>query len=198
MKVKVISLLQPWATLLFTPSITEPARAAKQWETRSWKPSKEMLRYLQNNWLYIHCSAAWRKDQQTLIGSRPFYQYCKNIDLPKGAIIGRVRIGDILTTEMWKDRYAGSLSGMNVLKTVCEEYHFGDYSPNRYAWEVKQYELLAVPIPTKGALSIWEYDMPEPYGLSGPGAHASFPHPPSVETIKAVQMMMDLAYTNCK
>jgi hypothetical protein len=194
MKVKVLSLLQPWATLLFLPADnSQIKRAAKAWETRSWKPSKEMRQYLKSNWLYIHASLGWKKDQRDLLAQRPFYKYLLNVDLPRGAIIGRVRIGEILTTEMWKQKYLPE-PGVKTVENL-NEYHFGDYTGGRYAWNIIAFELLAIPIPATGSLSFWDYDMPNPYGLNIGNGHASFTEPPNVQTAKAVQTMMELAFT---
>ncbi|MNO10365.1 hypothetical protein D3C81_2341800 [compost metagenome] len=43
-----------------------------------------------------------------------------------------------------------------------KEFHFGDYSECRYAWELVDVKQLPAPIPAKGKLSLWEWEEVQP------------------------------------
>lgn len=135
-KVKVISLLQPWAYLFAT--------GAKKFETRPWQTKHR-------GELYIHASAKVHfSDLELCRDSEHFARYIPdhtNGILAQGAIIGKVNLIDIVTTESIRE----SLS--------AEERAFGDYRDGRYAWKCEGAMLLPEPIPAKGKLSIWDFDM---------------------------------------
>ena len=44
-------------------------------------------------------------------------------------------------------------------KLTMEEKAFGDYSSGRYAWILKNPIAFAKPIPARGMLSLWEYEL---------------------------------------
>jgi hypothetical protein len=149
---KVLSLLQPWASLLVTKHPLGN-HVMKAWETRSWKPSKEMLAIIRKEGLLIHASARWAKEQKNVMKQWPFHMYAHHIGpMPLGSIIGRVTVGDILTSEDWLESYcAGDPPGK-----VLEEKRFGDYSPGRYAWNFPSFQKLPTPVPAIGVLSVWD------------------------------------------
>lgn len=157
---KVITLLQPWASLIFTPVPgTNNKKFAKGWETRSWKPSEKMIELLKDDSLYIHASKRLGKDQIELSKQWPFSDYIKDIrDLPLGVIIGSIYLGEIMTTEGWIFRASQYEDG--AFERYAEENQFGDYSPGRYAWKLLSPRLLKTPIPAKGSLSIWDFNHP--------------------------------------
>lgn len=68
--------------------------------------------------------------------------------LPIGVIIATVELYDIRPTVEIADSIP-----MNELR-------FGDYSPGRYAWMLRNVERLPVAIEAKGALSLWEWSKP--------------------------------------
>lgn len=39
-----------------------------------------------------------------------------------------------------------------------KEYQFGDYTPGRWAWDLRDVNQFPNPIPAKGKLRIWEYE----------------------------------------
>lgn len=134
-KIKVISLLQPWAYLF--------AIGAKKFETRPWQTKYR-------GELYIHASAkVYFSDLELCRESDHFKKYIpdQNGILVQGAIIGKVNLVDIVTTE-------------SVRETIsAQERAFGDYRPGRFAWRCEGATLLDIPIEAKGKLSIWEFDM---------------------------------------
>ncbi len=131
---KALSLLQPYASLMFVPD-------GKKFETRSWRTHHRGL-------IAIHAS---KKLDKWHLG---FARQHAGILLPRGeeemiptgAIIGVLDIVDIFTTNTAID------AGLIVRPL---EREFGDYGPNRYAWATANPIKLPFPIPCNGALSLW-------------------------------------------
>lgn len=151
---KVLSLLQPWATATMTPSNIGPF-AIKSWETRSWKPNPENLKRIQTEGMLIHASKKITKAQRSLLLDWPFNLHRELRELPTGQIIGWVQVGRILTTTQW----------MNEIRIQdrdderwAEEEMFGNYNPGRYAWELLKFEKFKDPIPATGSLNLWDYE----------------------------------------
>lgn len=143
---KVLSLLQPWASLVVL--------GHKKIETRSWntKYRGELL---------IHASKGKSKLGNELFMSKIakdatgwyFHDYkC----LPFGAIIGKVNLVDTFTTEEAIHR----MSYIEYFKNHPKEQEmaFGDYSPSRFGWLLSDPVVFNVPIPAKGMLGLWEFD----------------------------------------
>lgn len=134
---KVLSLLQPWATLVVI--------RAKQIETRSWSTDYR-------GELLIHASTG--KVGALLAMEPPFTKYIKKFkDLPFGAIIGRVTLKDVLLIEEKK------LEGNTLNQLTLEELAFGDFSVGRYAWLLSDAVQIDKPIPAKGSLRLWDFEM---------------------------------------
>lgn len=146
---KVLSLRQPWASLV--------VHGIKKWETRGWRPGDRNRKLIERDGLLIHASLT--KKSASLMGSAPFSNHLSTLGiLPYGAIIGRVKIGRLLSTKQWVHETAiNRLNGDLLLKDVHEKA-FGDYSPGRWAWELLEPELFPQPIPFRGKLTIWDYD----------------------------------------
>jgi len=181
---KVISLLQPWATLAVI--------GAKKIETRSWntKYRGEIL---------IHASKKLTK-QQILLGQNFNSKFGVGLgfvdSLPTGAIIGKVNVIDTFQfDEQTKDSLIYYYDHENKIGWELNEQEltFGDYSPGRYGWLVSDPVQFAIPIPAKGKRSIWEYDMPDHFHVPIPGGgHATFPSPPNQDTLDAINMLVEI------
>ena len=196
---KVLSILQPWATLVVI--------GAKKIETRSWNTKFRGP-------LLIHASQRKIKLQEgmfDLISEMEkitgFMDNYKN--LPYGAIIGKVdiistessyMISSILRREQENWRLHPNREFMNKFLAAKIDHEselvFGDYSPSRYGWLLSDAVEFANPIPAKGALSIWNYDLPDHFHLPVKGGLATFDSPPTKETVNAVNKMADLAFNN--
>lgn len=138
---KVISVIQPWATLL--------AISEKEFETRSW-----MTKY--RGKLAIHAS---KKIDKSACREEPF----RSILAKHGYNEKNLPVGVILATgnlvhcyQMLKDNGDSALLEGNV-EIKYTEYAFGDYSEGRYAWKIENVTKLAEPISVKGQLGLWEY-----------------------------------------
>lgn len=142
---KVLTLTQPWATLV--------AVGAKRIETRSWGTSYRGA-------LFIHAAKRFPKEARELCLQQPFRSALEVVtsypepgrfvmDLPLGEIVAVCRL--TYCTEM----------GPNVRETVlndwgADELAFGNYAPGRFAWGLRGVLKLPEPIPAKGRLSLWE------------------------------------------
>ena len=134
---KVLSLLQPWASLV--------VMGVKKIETRSWSTNYRGP-------LLIHASQS--KKGGFITSEEVFKKYISSfISLPFGAIIGRVTLEKILPA----DHFGLDDHAMNRL--TLEEKAFGDYSEGRYGWVLTDAEAFDEPIITRGHLNLWEYEM---------------------------------------
>ena len=132
---KVLSLLQPWASLV--------VMGAKRIETRSWQTPYR-------GELLIHASLG--KKGAALCTGPPFSQFINAFDrLPFGAIIGSAVLTDILPVEMLH------LPGKALASLTLEEKAFGDYTKGRYAWLLQDPVPFSEPIVIKGSLGLWNY-----------------------------------------
>jgi hypothetical protein len=131
-----ISILQPWATLWL---LQEPDE--KWFETRSWSRTYR-------GELLVH--AGKRKDREVTDGVRKFARELSRHgihsieDLTFGALIGKV-----------------DLIGCHKMSTLPEpdarERKAGVWHPERFAWKREAKPcLFTVPIPYRGALSLFE------------------------------------------
>lgn len=130
---KVISLLQPWATLI--------AIGAKQYETRSWKtPYRGPL--------LIHASKGKDRAGRKLWNESSL-GYPSLDELPFGKIICEVSLLDVHPAEEiepWLDD---------------REAQYGNYAPGRFAWKLQLVRRFRNPIPAKGSLGLWNFELPE-------------------------------------
>ena len=132
---KVITLTQPWASLV--------ALGAKRIETRSWTTSYRGP-------LYIHAAKGFPEDARELCFEEPFRTALGRLspaDLPRGAVLASAYLKHVLPVKVAQSCYP--LSEM--------EREFGDFSSGRFAWFLEDVVALAKPIPAKGSLGLWEY-----------------------------------------
>lgn len=138
MKVKCLSLWQPWATLV--------AIGAKQYETRSWSTSYRGP-------LVIHAA---KTDKSLYMSSWPHFRLHlkdRNItrleQFPLGAALCLVELVDVVRTETVVDGLSAA------------ERAFGDFSPGRFAWEIACVRRFPEPIPMRGAQGLFEVEIPD-------------------------------------
>lgn len=146
---KVISLLQPWATLVVI--------GAKQIETRSWntKYRGEIL---------IHASAGKNKRYRDIMSDfkQEFFalQLPDYGSLPFGAVIGKVNLVETAPSNHFVSLFGDNpKTGLSAKLDSEKELAFGDFSEGRYGWlledavsfEEHQY-------PVKGSLGLWNFD----------------------------------------
>lgn len=138
---KVLSLLQPWASLA--------VMGAKRYEVRNWQtPHRGPL--------LIHASARHptRREKSMFESADYFKDFIPDTgELPYGSIIGQVTLTEIFRTER--------LMAQMELDTRTDwerELAFDDFSPNRYAWKFEEPKFLKHFLPLKGSLGLWTYD----------------------------------------
>ena len=128
---KVLSIKEPYATLIATGN--------KLIETRSWKTNYR-------GELFIHASG--KKIDKKVLTNNYIATLIKDLKMNYGNIICKANLVDCVYMDE------------NFLKTIksnSKEYKLGEYKIGRYAWILKDVELIN-PIPVKGRLNIWNYD----------------------------------------
>lgn len=158
--IKAISLKQPWASLIFM--------GLKKIETRSWAS-------LYRGPLAIHASASTDKGLMALLEKDEVFQAGlemalgkeRDFDLavlPRGCVLGIVYLEDVLRIPVNKTTYQSKAARSEnfrrgvTLPPAMPELAFGDFAPGRFAWILGRPRAFETPIPSKGALAVWEWD----------------------------------------
>ena len=129
---KVISIIEPWASLI--------KEKVKYIETRSWKTNYRGK-------IYIHASLKKvpKKDERINI----LISLLENKNFKYGHIIAEATLVDCIYMD---EKFISKIKNNN------KEYICGEYSIGRYAWVLKDIKELNEPIPAKGNLGIWNYN----------------------------------------
>lgn len=131
-KLKVLSLIEPYATLIKI--------GKKKIETRSFKTNYR-------GELYIHASST--KIPKEYKNKKEVMNLVKDTDLNFGHIILKCNLVDcVYIDEEFLDK----------IRKDKLEYLVGDYKLGRYAWILEDIEVLDKPIFAKGKLGIWNYE----------------------------------------
>ncbi|MBD2705374.1 ASCH domain-containing protein [Spirosoma sp. BT702] len=142
----VISLYQPYATLVVL--------GLKQFETRSWDTHYRGI-------LGIHATSTMPAWCRNLCLQEPFRNRLsahgfRADNLPLGKILGTVNLVDTQRTEDWLTEKGEDIDNF---VNWYEQYLYGDYSDGRFAWEFQNSRLFDVPIPAKGSLGFWKFNL---------------------------------------
>jgi activating signal cointegrator 1 len=148
MKYKVLTLTQPWATLV--------ALGAKKIETRSWATSYRGP-------LAIHAAkglgSGGEQGLMELCRTEPFRSvlldagYLGTPVLPRGAIVAVCELIGCVPT------IGTGPKGTDWINDLSDqERAFGDYTPGRYALPLDNVRALPEPIPARGALGLWTWE----------------------------------------
>lgn len=142
MKIKALSLWQPWASLITV--------GAKKIETRSWGTAYR-------GWIAIHAAKTWDSQLADLCLEEPFRTALWGIpctleppnpaDLPRGAVVGLGRLHRCLPVNR---EYTPAIP-----KADTSEYRFGDYSPGRFMWIFDEVWRLRQPVLLRGRQGLW-------------------------------------------
>lgn len=138
---KVLSLLQPWASLVVL--------GLKTFEVRGWKTNYRGP-------LLIHASAKKpsRREKLFFENADYFSKYIINMDLlPYGSIIGKTELYEIFQTD-WLVQNPDVIKGHNWEM----EFSFDDFGQARFAWHLRNAAELKKYLPLKGSLGLWEYN----------------------------------------
>lgn len=131
---KVITLIQPWATLV--------ALGEKKIETRSWSTNFRGR-------IAIH---AGKKIDRSVFGQPYYLEVFQKYSITPAniitsSIIATCRIGDVKRTEELIDKISN------------QEFAFGNYEPNRYGWILDDLNLIKPIEGVKGMLGFWNYNV---------------------------------------
>lgn len=153
---RALTLRQPWASLCVHERMDVPEFVPlKGWETRSWRPSQNNHRAMNESGLLIHSAGKFVFEDHGKLQYEPFNKYGNLYRKPSvGAIIGWVRVGRIIPTTEWMREFK---PGKNGEDATWENYHFGDFAPGRWAWELLEPLMFKTPIKFLGTQSLWEY-----------------------------------------
>lgn len=150
LQLKVISLWQPWASLM--------AAGYKRVETRSWAP-----RGLTHGQLVaIHAAKRWTDEEQELCLYDPDFRRVLTlaterglwniINPPLGCVVAIARFDRAIPTY----QFFRSKGAVPVYRLSDDEAAFGNYGPNRYGWVFSEVRPLA-PIPLRGQQGIFDW-----------------------------------------
>ena len=128
---KILSIKEPYATLIATGN--------KLIETRSWKTNYR-------GELFIHASG--KKIDKKVLTNNYIATLIKDLPMNYGNIICKANLVDCVYMD---EKF------LKTIKSNSKEYKLGEYKIGRYAWILKDVELIN-PIPVKGRLNIWNYD----------------------------------------
>lgn len=148
MKVKTISLWQPWASLV--------ALGEKRIETRSWSTSHR-------GQIAIHAAKTWSNELHGMCCRHPFdsvlgyasvcgvpsyVRHGRVNPLPFGAVLAVATLADCVPVERVRD-------GLSL-----NERAFGDYTTGRFAWLFEDVRPLSRPFPLKGHQGLFMAEIP--------------------------------------
>lgn len=128
---KVLSLTEPYATLI--------KDGKKKIETRSWKTNYRGK-------LYIHSSSTKMPNE-----------YKNNKDLMSLVDIDKLNYGNIICSCELVDCIEMTNKFIEKVRQNKNEYISGEYAEGRYAWILKDIQVLDKPIKAKGQLNVWDY-----------------------------------------
>lgn len=149
---KAITIWQPWASLVMM--------GAKQYETRSWQTKHRGP-------LAIH--AGQSRHTVDLIYTNPIirtHYHAKHM-LDERAIPFSAVLGVVLLMECFEVQPAGEHE--TTLMRTTEKNHaretwlkqdesrLGDFTPGRFAWELRVVEIFRSPIRARGSQGLWEW-----------------------------------------
>jgi len=143
--VKVLSLWEPWASLVIF--------GVKRIETRSWATEYRGP-------LVIHASKKVSREQIEICHRDPFRSALRACgidrwqDFKLGAAIGTVTLVDCRRIE----------SDADVPSDDDPEYWFGNYAPGRFGWILKRPEVFATAIALRGRQGLFDV-APEEIGM---------------------------------
>jgi hypothetical protein len=175
--VKALTLHEPWASLV--------SHGFKTIETRSWQTkyrgplaihaSKKRFGFNSETAEFVRTWSVdvWRAVPKA--GADP--EMCDNY--PLGCVVATAHLDDVVPTdpeaenglmwsriwnddpeevEFWASQGWWRHGGDPVAHTAQRRY--GDFAPGRWAWLLSDVMSLVKPVPVKGALGLWNFEMP--------------------------------------
>ena len=137
-------MTQPWASLV---AIGENTIETRSWNTRYRGP------------LAIHAAKGFPPDARALCRRQPYRAvlarrgYASAGDLPLGAVIAVAVLEEVLVFDRDSLRRVRDEARRGSLP--AHEADFGDFSPGRFGFVLREVRRLAAPIPVRGMLGLW-------------------------------------------
>jgi hypothetical protein len=137
---KVLSLSQPWATLAVL--------GAKRFETRGWQTGHRgpLAVHAARRFPSANRLLCYREPVRALLRAAGFEDWSK---LPCGAVVGTVEVVGCVP--------ADELTGLSEFDRAL-----GDFSPGRWAWQLRGPCRWPTPVPAAGRLGVFELDLTPP------------------------------------
>jgi activating signal cointegrator 1 len=140
--VKVLSLTQPWATLV--------AIGAKHIDTRSSSTSYRGPIAIHAGRDSCEARVALYADPVLKVLNEARIHLGRDArELPTGVIVAVAELVSVEPTELLTNR----ARGIEALSPY--EFEFGNYAPRRFGWLLTDVRRLQKPIPCQGALGVW-------------------------------------------
>lgn len=144
MKMKVISIWQPFASLI--------VHNHKFIETRGWDAPKSLI----GETIAIASTKIIRPEQKAYMRDPEFMKFYQETglpgleELPLGCVLGTVQLhsSDVMTEE-------------DLEEVTDEEQMFGDWEVGHYAWRLRHPRAFQYPVPCVGKQGIWEWEYDE-------------------------------------
>lgn len=143
---KTLTLMQPWATLV--------ALEVKRIETRSWCTSYRgpLAIHVASRMSKTAISLCWETPFRTALEAGGYFagggSATNPFGLPLGAVIAVVALIDVRSITLEN-------------QPAEPEYSFGDYTPGRFAWILRDVHCLQDVVPARGRLGLWEWTAPD-------------------------------------
>ena len=139
MRVKTLTLWQPWASLIIG--------GHKQYETRSWSTTHRQT-------LVIHAAQRfnWESRETCFLElyARALAEMGLNVDtMPLGVCLGVVDLVGVYNTNKARERLTE------------KELVFGDFTPGRFAWKMENVRAFPEPVLARGARRLWWWNVPD-------------------------------------
>lgn len=169
--IKVLSLLQPWATLV--------AEGLKRVETRSWSTSYRgpiaihaTKKFTRSDWEMIMVKTHWARPSCIHAIRRALTRagYTTHQQFPTGCIVALADLVACRSTAFGIESMltcdGHPIQGYEWMDKLSEdERAFGDYGPNRWGWFLENVRRLEDPIPARGALGLWDFPADQLEGI---------------------------------
>jgi hypothetical protein len=141
---KALTMTEPWASLV---AICENTIETRSWSTRYRGP------------LAIHAAKGFPADARRLCRQPPYravlarHGYASADHLPLGSVIAVAVLADVL--EFDRDSLRKAREGARRGLLPEHEAEFGDFSPGRFGFVLRDVRRLAAPVPVRGMLGLW-------------------------------------------
>lgn len=138
---KALTIHQPWASLI--------AYGHKRYETRSWSTNYRgpIAIHAGRTGVSIEDLVDFDPQAAGMMAHALRLTSVRDLrTLPFGAVLA---VGELTAVHRTED-----------LRVSAAEREFGNFTAGRYAWEIVDLQLLAEPIPARGAQGLWHWEPP--------------------------------------